>query len=135
MLFLSELFLWRHQVIKCWCNYCSEMADIKKSSRSSSFSKCYLCRPKSQGYLKPRLNKLPKKKAPLWFSAISSLWTELVSSNWISYARSVDKGSSEHISNILVSRITLDIKLINVLDTKKSLQLLFTNIQNVECVL
>ena len=134
MLFLSELFLWRHQVIK-WCNCCTEIADIEKSSRSSSFSKCYLGRPKSQGYLKPRLNKLLKKKSPQWFSLISSLWTELVSSNCITYARSVDKRSSEHIRNILVSRITSDIKLINILETKKSLQLFFANIQNVECVL
>ena len=74
-------------------------------------------------------------KSPRWLSIISSQWTELVSSNCILYSRSVDNGSSEHICNISICEITSDIKLINALNSKTSLQMLFENIQNVQCVL
>ena len=76
--------------IECWCNFCTGMVDIEKSSLSSYFSTCYIGRPKSPG----------------WLSTISSLWTELISSNCISYSPSVDTGSSEHICNVSLCGIT-----------------------------
>ena len=103
------VFFWG---IKCWCNLCTGMVDLEKSSWSSSFWTCYLGCPRS----------------PRWLPTILSLWAELASSNYITYSWPVDKGSSEQLHNISVCRVASDIKFINALGNKTSLQLLFENI-------
>ena len=65
----------------------------------------------------------------------------LIPTNWASFEwlhnviKVFDKASSEQLRNISVCEITSNVKLINALDAETTLQLLFEDIQNVECFL
>ena len=113
VLFLSELFLLRHQVL------------IQILHRNGRYRKVLL-----KFFLFNMLSRLSQVIAMIVNNIIPEKWAS--SSNCKTYSRSVDKGYSEELRNI--SEITSDIKLTNALDTKTSLQLLFENIQSLKFV-